>query len=151
MSQESDGASPRGNVICYHRTRPSAARAILAGGFDDAYVDPDPNHWVWLQKRVFRGVWFSSHPLDAEDMGADPTTHTALLRVDLPADVLAEYELAGGYCTDTGVPILEWCVPTAVINARAGLVSLVETSDQPPGRARSQRNRGLRRRASSRV
>lgn len=110
-------------MLVHHRTTPAAARAILARGFDDAYVDPNPEHWHSVMAPggpvLIRGVWFASHPLDAEEIGATPATHMAVLAVEVPAEVLAPYDVGPNLCTNDGQPIHQWCVPTALVNAHA--------------------------------
>jgi hypothetical protein len=102
----------------FHRSTPGAAAAILAGGFDDTCADPNPLHWVLAGPLApYRGVWLSSHPLAADQIGVDPETHTAVLRVALPTEVVAPFEQPGGWYTDAGEAVREWCVPTAAVNA----------------------------------
>ena len=66
-------------VILYHRTQ--AAEQILSGGFRDG-------EGTYLTEQVWRGVWLSDQPLDANE-GAYGDT---VLCVDIPEEIVAEYE-----------------------------------------------------------
>ena len=64
-------------MIVYHRT--NHADAILSHGFRDG-------EGTYLTERVWRGVWFSDRPLDANE-GAYGDT---VLFVEIPDDVVAD-------------------------------------------------------------
>ena len=86
---------------CYHRTAAHAAAAILADGFRD--TDD-----YYMTGNLYRGVWVSTEPLDANE-GA---TGDTLLSIMIPEDVFAEYE----WVEDTK-PYREALVPADVLNA----------------------------------
>lgn len=82
----------------YHRT--DAAHRILAEGFRDA-------EGPYLTDTTQRGVWLSNVPLDPNE----GTTEGPLLTLDIPEDVLADYEWV-----EEGKPYREFLVPAGVVN-----------------------------------
>ena len=84
-------------MILYHRT--NAADKILSRGFRDG-------EGAYLTDRTWRGVWLSDCPLD-ENEGAYGDT---LLFVEIPEDVVAEYE----WVQDIGYR--EFLVPAEIVN-----------------------------------
>lgn len=65
----------------FHRTTQVAADAILTGGFSDG-------EGTYMTEQVWRGVWVSDRPLDAnENAWGD-----VFLTLTIPSDVFTEYE-----------------------------------------------------------
>jgi hypothetical protein len=90
-------------MICYHTT--DAADAILRDGFRDATGS------YGLVTFELTGVWLGDSPMSINE-GA---TGDQVLQVEFPDDVdLDDFELIEEY-----KPYREWCVPAALINARA--------------------------------
>ena len=84
-------------MILYHRT--DHADAILSVGFRNG-------EGTYMTEQVWRGVWLSDRPLDANE-GA---YGDAVLFVEIPEDAVAEYE----WVQDIGYR--EFLVPAEVVN-----------------------------------
>lgn len=87
----------------YHRT--FLADRILRAGFIDTIEE--------RRAGFARGVWLSDRPLDDQDQ----IRGDAVLAVEMPYDVAAEYEW-----TDGGDRYREFCVPAAIVNRYAPFV-----------------------------
>lgn len=68
-------------VRLYHRTDCAAAEAIITGGFADR------GDFLTRSLRAEGGVWLSDNPLPWQAPGLEAT-----LSVDIPAEVVAEFE-----------------------------------------------------------
>jgi hypothetical protein len=88
----------------YHRTTKAAAEAILRDGFRNG-------RGSYLTAQEHEGVWVSDQPLDANE-GAGGS---ALLSVEIPEDVVAQYEWA-----EVGRGFREFLVPAEVVNRHGG-------------------------------
>jgi hypothetical protein len=97
-------------MICYHTT--DAADAILRHGFRDATGS------YMLVKFELTGVWLGDSPMDINE-GA---TGDQVLKVEFPDDV----DLDGFEVVEEDKPYREWCVPAALINARATVTLMNE-------------------------
>ena len=100
----------------FHRT--DAARAIAANGFRDGrgtYLTSPPTE--------HQGVWLSNIPLDANEGAIGDT----LFMVDIPEDVIAEYEWIDGYS-----PYREFLVPAAIVNRHGPRALSSEEEDAIP-------------------
>lgn len=64
----------------FHRTVKTVADAIMSEGFKD-------NEEKYLSDFSWRGVWVSDRPLRG-----DPARQNAVLMLEVPAEVFAEYE-----------------------------------------------------------
>jgi|1185.fasta_scaffold225216_2 hypothetical protein len=92
-------------MLCYHTT--DAAEAILRHGFRDA-----TGSYMFVNFEL-TGVWLGDWPMDINE-GAQGDQ---VLRVEFPNDVdLGDFELV-----EEHKPYREWCVPAALINARASV------------------------------
>ena len=90
-------------MIVYHSTRDAeTAAAIMTQGFRDATGS-------YLTDSEHSGVWVSDRPLSAGEGGV--IGNEPLLRVDVPEDVLREYEWV-----EDGKGYREWLVPAMVLN-----------------------------------
>ena len=100
----------------YHRTSRSAARAILAQGFRNAWG-------YYLTDRLWYGVWLSESPTGA-DQG--PSGETLLVvDLDLPDSELAEYTW------DFGKGYRDLLLPAELINGRARVRAGDHLSEDP--------------------
>jgi hypothetical protein len=84
-------------MTLYHRT--CHADAILSDGFRNG-------EGTYMTEQVWRGVWLSDRPLDANE-GADGDN---VLFVEIPDDAVAEYE----WIQDIGYR--EFLVPAELVN-----------------------------------
>lgn len=97
-------------VTCFHRT--SNADAILAEGFQDG-------EGTYMTGTLYRGVWLSDRPLDV-GQGAKGRE---LLLVEIPEDVLAEYEWVEEEKT-----YREFLIPAEIVN-RFGPAQICDEDD----------------------
>jgi hypothetical protein len=97
----------------YHRTTAERATNIIANGFRDTTG-------TYMMDVEVTGVWLSDVPLDINDGGS--AEHNTMLRVkiDLPEEDLADWEVV-----EEGKRYREWVIPAEVIN-RLGSVVLDE-------------------------
>ena len=100
------------DVICYHTT--AAAEAILRDGFRDAtgsYMFANSVKEFATGHTELIGVWLGDSPMTINEGG----TGDQVLRVEFVDDVdLDDFEVV-----EEHKPYHEWCVPAALINARA--------------------------------
>lgn len=95
---------------CFHRT--PFPESILQNGFRDG-------EGTYMTRTLHRGVWLSDRPLSFFE-GAKGDD---LLSVEIPDEVLAEYEWI-----EEGKPYREFLVPAEIVNRR-GPPELVDEDD----------------------
>jgi len=88
-------------MTLYHRTRDTAAAAILKRGFRDGTGS-------YLTARTWRGVWLSDRP---DAVVADGTPGDAVLSLAIPVAAIRQYEWI-----EDGKGHREFLVPAAVVN-----------------------------------
>jgi hypothetical protein len=83
----------------FHATTEAAAASIFTSGFRDSTL--------YIDGLELTGVWLSDIPLDRQE----GTKGTEVLVVDLPEELLADYELIEDEKT-----YREFCVPSGTVN-----------------------------------
>lgn len=91
-------------MILYHAT---ASDETLNSILEDGFAD---KAGTYLTSKVAEGVWLSDQPLSGGEGGL--TGSEPLLRLEIPEDVIREYE----WVNDPWMGYREWLVPAAVVN-----------------------------------
>lgn len=96
-----------GGIRLFHRTTGENAAQILAEGFRDAED-------YYMVDHLYRGVWLSDRPLDANGGARGDVLLEVLLRK-------AEAEIDLWEWKEEGKPYREWLIPADLVNANSTL------------------------------